>query len=124
MVCEDRARVADQALELALALAQRAEDLAGVADQLLDGALLGVEHAEQPVGVLGERLEVADRGGEVGAAPGAWRSRACCIQVWNAALVLASKVRKISSSWTDGCDLRPGQGAALRELRRRCRRPG
>ena len=27
----------------------------------------------------------------------------CCIQVWNAALVLASKVRKISSSCTEGC---------------------
>jgi hypothetical protein len=27
----------------------------------------------------------------------------CCIQVWNAALVRASNVRKISSSWTEGC---------------------
>jgi hypothetical protein len=62
---EDHPGVPDQALELPLALAQRAEHLARVADELPDGALLGVEDPENPVRVLGEWLEVGDRGGEV-----------------------------------------------------------
>ena len=66
---EDRVGVPDQALELALALAQRLEDVARVARRTgSPRAPLGVEHPQHPVGLGRERLELADRGVEVGAA--------------------------------------------------------
>jgi hypothetical protein len=113
---EDHAGIPDQALELALALAERPEDLAGVADQLLDGALLGVQDPQHAVCVLREGLEVGDRGGEVGPParggdrellhPGLER-RPCPGVEGPEDLVELHR----------GLDLCPGQGSVLRQLR-------